>query len=993
MHYPTAKLRLMSLAVASACAAIVAPGYAQEQTTAAPAADPAPAAGVQTVYVTGLRQSLISSMNLKRNSDGIVDGIVAADIGKFPDTNLAESLQRISGVSIDRSNGEGSKVTVRGVGPDFNMVLLNGRQMATSNLGDLNGRAFDFANLASEAISQIQVYKSSRAETPTGGIGATLNVMTARPLTRPGMQASVGIKGVYDESIGNMPADVREGAKSITPEMSGIYSNTFLDNTFGIAISGSYQERNAGFNQAAVSNGWRGPFRGDENNWGTIPQPGQPGAQNITNRPGPNAIYNVPQNLNYNMNGIQRQRTNGNLTLQWAPSKALTTTLDYNYSENKIQTRRQDLSAWFNFGPSVSTWSDGPVSGPLIYTETINPGTSDIAMGGAKFATRTANHALGFNAAWKATDTLSLDLDVHKSTAESKADSPFGSSNVIGSASFSRGTTTADFRGDFPVLSIVGANYAGAPQQVTGSVFQNGYMKGEVEQVQGKGKWQVSDNSDLKFGLASTEVSNRSAFSTQQRDTWGGATRAADYPASLWHAETLAQYFNNMSGSDNPNLFNNFRTFNFEEVRNLVAQVSGQPALYLPKSTFDTDQRTTEKSRSLFLQFNTDWETALPIHTSFGVRYEKTDVTSTALVPIATGISWVANNEFPISFGAPSFTTLTGAYKNVLPSIDTDIELRKDMKARLSYGETIGRPRYDQIQGGQVLNTLARINGGTGSQGNPALKPVKSKNLDLSWEWYYGAQNFFSAGLFSKKLDNYAGQSRIIAQPFNLRTPVGGAYWNEALANGCANADATCVRNYIFRNKNGQPGVVRGPDDASGNATGTISGISSDPIANFEITTFANQKKASLKGLELNVQHMFGNSGFGVSANATYVDSGLAYNNASIGEQFALVGLSNSANLVGIYEDAKWTVRAAYNWRDEFLSSTFDGAGPNPNYVEAYGQLDLSVGYTLTPKLSLQLEAINLTNENQRVHGRTKSEVLYMTQTGTRYMMSARYKF
>ncbi len=988
MHYPKAKQKLISLAVASACAAAALPGFAQE--AAVKAEDPNQP--VQTVVVTGLRQSLVSSMNLKRNSDGIVDGIVAADIGKFPDTNLAESLQRISGVSIDRSIGEGSKVTVRGVGPDFNMVLLNGRQMATSNLGDLNGRAFDFANLASEAVSQIQVYKTSRAESPTGGIGATLNVMTARPLDRPGMQASVGVKGAYDKSSTNLPADVKSGDK-ITPEISGIYTNTFADNKFGIAISASYQERNLGFNQASVGNGWRGPFRGDENNWGTIPQPGSPGSENITNRPAPNAIYNVPQNLNYAMNGVQRQRTNGQLTLQFKPVSELTTTLDYTYSENKIQTRRQDLSAWFNFGPSKSSWSSGPVSGPLVYTETIPAGNSDIAMGGAMFATKTENNAIGFNAAWKPNADMRFDFDAHKSTAESTPDSPYGSSNVLGTASFSRGDTTADFREDFPVLSIVGANFAAAPQQVTGSVFQNGYMKGEVEQVQAKGGIKLMEASELKFGIAATKVDNRSAFSTQQRDTWGGATKASDYPSTLWHPETVRQYFDNISGSGNPALFNNFYTFNFEEVRAKAAQASGLPALYLPKTTYDTDQRTEEKSKSAYLQFNTDWDTAFPIHTSFGLRYEKTNVVSTALVPAATAIAWTANNELPVIFGAPTFTTLKGEYKHVLPSIDTDVELNKDMKLRLSYGETIGRPRYDQIAGGQILNTLARVNGGTGSQGNPALKPVKSKNTDVSYEWYYGKQDFFSLGYFNKRLSNYAGQSKVVAQPFNLHTPVGGPRWNAALASGCAGGDTTCIRNFIFRNYNGQAGVVRGADDASGNATGTITGQPSDPIANFEITSFSNQKTAKLYGIEANIQHMFGNSGFGISANATYVNSGLKYNNAGIGEQFALVGLSNSANLVGIYEDAKWTVRAAYNWRDEFLSSTFDGAGPNPNYVEAYGQLDVSVGYAINDKLSLQFEAINLTDEIQRVHGRTKTQALYVTQAGPRFMFGARYKF
>ena len=989
MQYPKAKQKLMCLAVASACAAVALPAVAQQASTAA-----VPAAGeVQTVVISGLRQSLVSSMNLKKNSDGIVDGIVAEDIGKFPDTNLAESLQRISGVSIDRSIGEGSKITVRGVGPDFNMVLLNGRQMATSNLGDLNGRAFDFANLASEAVSQIQVYKTGRAETPTGGIGATVNVMTARPLSRPGMHASVGVKGVYDTSANNLPNDVSAGAGAATPEISGIYTNTSADRRFGIAVSASYQERNLGFNQASVGNGWRGPFRGDENNWGTVPQPGTSGSERITNRPAPTDIYSVPQNLNYAMNGVQRQRTNGALTLQFAPSKNLTTTLDYNYSENKIQTRRSDISAWFNFGPSTSTFSSGPVAAPLIYKELIPANNSDIAMGGANFATKTVNNALGLNAAWKVTDRLSLDFDVHKSVAESKPDSPFGSSNVIGTASFSRGDTTADFSQDLPILSISGADYVRAPQQVTGSVFQNGYMRGQVQQAQVKGKLDVLEASNLKFGLATTEVNNRSAFSNQQRDTWGGATSPADYPASVFHKETLLQYFNKLAGSNAGALFNTFNTFDFNTVRELAAKASGQPALYLPKTTYDTDQRSEEKSKSLFLQINTDWDTAMPIHTSLGLRYEKTDVLSTALVPTATAITWVSQNELPILFGAPNFTTLTGSYKHVLPSFDSDIEITKDIKGRFSYGETIGRPRYDQIQGGQVLNNLARINGGTGSQGNPGLLPVKSKNIDLSAEWYYGAQNFVSLGYFNKRLESFPGQSRLTATPFNLRTPIGGAYYNEAIARGCPTADATCVRNYIFRNKAGQPGVVRGADDASGNATGVITGQPNDPIANFEITSFSNQGKAKLYGVEFNVQHMFGNTGFGVSSNLTYVNSGLKYNNKSIGEQFALVGLSNSANLVGIYEKGKWTARAAYNWRDEFLSGTFDGAGPNPNYVEAYGQLDLSMGYAYNDKLSLQLEGINVTDETARVHGRSKSQALYVTQAGPRYMVSARYKF
>jgi len=989
MHYPRQSRKLMSLAVASACAALL-PAHAQTAAEDSRGGD-IPTTAVQQVVVTGLRQSLASSLNLKRNSDGIVDGIVAEDIGKFPDTNLAESLQRISGVSIDRVNGEGQKITVRGVGPDFNMVLLNGRQMPTSNLGDLNGRSFDFSNLASEAISQLQVYKTSRAETPTGGIGATVNVITARPLDRLGTYSSIGIKGVHDTSNSNLPGDVK-ARSATTPEFSGIYSTTTKDGHFGLGISASYQERNLGYNQASVSSGWKGPFRGDENNWGTIPQPGTAGSENIVNRPRPGDIYQVPQNLNYSMTGVKRQRTNGQLTLQWAPVKALTTTLDYTYSENKLQTKRNDVSAWFNFGPSASTWTNGPIAAPLVYTEFLPAGNSDIAMGGADFATRTQNKSIGFNTQWRATGDLKLEFDAHRSTAESKADSPFGSNNTLGTSSFSRGDTTADFSQEFPVLSIRGADFVNAPQQVTGSVFQNGYMKGEVSQAQFKGRLKMLASSNLNFGLGAINVKNRSAFSTQQRDTWTGATKPSDYPSSLWHPDTIRQYFDQLSGSQNPNLFNRFYTFNFAQVRDAAAKASGLPELYLPKTTFDTDQRTEEKSKSLYLQFNTDWDTRLPMHTAIGVRYEKTDVVSTALVPAATGITMVSANEFPVSFGAPTFTTLTGKYHNLLPSVDWDMELRSDMKVRASYGETIGRPRYDQIAGGQILDRLARVDGGTGSQGNPALKPVKSKNFDLSWEWYYAQNSFFSVNAFYKDLENYAGQSKLDLTPFNLHTPVGGALWNEASAAGCG-TDPACIRTYIFTHHPTAPGVTVKGVDSSGNPTGDIVGQPGDPVAHFRITSFSNQKKASLNGLELNLQHMFGNTGFGISANYTYVHSGLRYDNAGVGEQFALVGLSNSANLVGIYENDKWNVRTAYNWRGEFLSSTFDSAGPNPQYVEPYGQLDVSVGYNVTPQLSLQFEAINLTNETTRVHGRTTAQALYVTQSGPRYMLGARYKF
>ncbi len=604
---------------------------------------------LDVIEVRGIRGSLTSAMNVKRNGQGVVDGISSEEIGKFPDTNLAESLQRISGVSIDRSAlGEGSRVTVRGVGPDFNLVLLNGRQMPASSLLDTDAsssRAFDFANLASEAISGIEVYKSSRASTPTGGIGATINVKTARPLNNPGLHANVGIKTVYDESNGNLPNALQ--GDDLTPEISGIFSNTFADGKFGVALTASYQERDLGYNQVSVGNGWR-TFRGDENNWGTIPQPGTPGSERITNRPGPNDIYSVPQNLNYSVNGVQRQRTNGQLTLQWAPTDRLTATLDYTYSENRIQTQRNELSVWFNFGPSSSSWTNGPIAAPNVYSEIIVPANSDLSMGGAKYATKNENQSIGLNLEWAVSDSVNLELDMHRSSAESGADSPYGSNSVLGAAGLFRGTTTVDFSRPLPILTVAlppgQTDIDAAQMQVTGSSFRNSHMRAEVDQAQLRGDWVFGEASQLDFGVASTEVRNRSAFSVVQNDTWGGNVTPNGflaYPDSLWRRDDMRNYFQGFGNSRDPRWSSAFFTFDFEAMRQAAIAATGRPDLYRRSDVFSTDRRTTEKSQSAYLQYSTTFDWKMPLQVAAGVRYERTEVTSTALVPnFAPGIQW-----------------------------------------------------------------------------------------------------------------------------------------------------------------------------------------------------------------------------------------------------------------------------------------------------------------------------------------------------------------
>ena len=627
---------------------------------------------LDTVVVTGIRASLTSSMNLKRDAQGVVDGIVAEDIGKFPDTNLAESLQRISGVSIDRtSSGEGSKVTVRGMGPDYNLVLLNGRQMPASNLGPggggtSNSRSFDFANVASEAVSAVEVYKTARADSPTGGIGATINIKTTRPLEADPV-ASFGLKTVYDTSNGNLP-DSQQG-DDFTGEMSGIFSQRYADGRFGIAISASHQERDSGYNQASVADGWR-HFAGDSTDGAGLPLPGTGYDGRVENRPGPDDIYARPQNTGYSLNSVQRQRTNGQVTLQWAPSDRVTTTLDYSYIENKVQQQRSELSVWFNYGPGDSSWTDGPVSAPIVYSEDMVG--SDLSMGGMQLATKNTGDSLGFNVEWEVTDSLALEFDYHDSSAESRPDSPYGSAGVLGVASFIRGTTTVDYSGEFPILNVQlpdGVGVDPSTALVTGSVFQNSYNRSDVEQAQAKGEFRFGDYSGLDFGVSAMEVYNRTAASVMQRDNWGGLGAPSDYDDSIWHLDDMGRYFDAFSGASDPRFTGQFLVFDFERLRQAAAAVADCDACYRMPEEFTDDLRTTEKSKSAYLQYRTSFDRSMPLNVAAGVRYEKTEVQSSALVRIANGISWDSANELYVTYEpGQGFTELEASTTTSCPT-------------------------------------------------------------------------------------------------------------------------------------------------------------------------------------------------------------------------------------------------------------------------------------------------------------------------------------
>jgi TonB-dependent receptor len=354
----------------------------------------------------------------------------------------------------------------------------------------------------------------------------------------------------------------------------------------------------------------------------------------------------------------------------------------------------------------------------------------------------------------------------------------------------------------------------------------------------------------------------------------------------------------------------------------------------------------------------------------------------------------VGGNELQLQFDGTTYTKAKGDYDYFLPNFDFGMDVTDDLKFRTSLSRTLARPSYLDIQGGLTLDSPVRVAGGTGRAGSPDLLPYISDNLDLSLEWYYGKGSYAAVGYFYKDVQNFIGIGSVNSTAGNLPHPALGPLGQEARA-ATGSSDAGVLYNWILTNRPNAPGVNA--------AARTIQGVRGrDPASPMNLSVPVNTDQASLDGWELMLQHNFGDSGFGVIVNYTLVDADVEYNNllceqpnCNLSQQFAVTGLSDSANLIAYYDKHGIGVRVAYNWRDSFLAGTGQnnvGAGP-PTYVDDYGQWDMNATYQFNDHLITFIDIINLTNETNYVYGRAKEQVLFATQLGTRYNVGIRYKF
>ena len=938
-------------------------------------------------------------MDIKRSANGVVDAITAEDIGKFPDTNLAESLQRITGVSIDRSNGEGAKITVRGMGPEFNMVTLNGRQMPT-----VGGRSYDFGDIATDAVSAVEVYKTAKADLPTGGIGATVNMITTRPLNNPGFKAFISGKAVNETSV----EDVGD---KFTPEISGLISNTFADDTFGVLVSASYQDRNNREENAAVDN------------W--IPNVGTGTGVITDNNQRADGSTWYPQNSGYGIKDTSRQRTNAQVVLQYNPLESVTATLDYTYSKLENASDFNAFGVWFNAGTNMT---NATINERGTYTSVAESG-GDFATNVGRGGFQNENKSLGFNLEWQARDNLKFELDVHDSSATSQGTGLGNDAFLIigntscgwcgdvdgaGPSTANIDIKTAEFPSTgIPIYDMTFVDGVGNPQTALmnsdiGSLFggaSKDYKEDKMNQFQLKGTW-VNDGdgalASIDFGIARTEQSFKSlsAYSGLLPAGWWNWS-AQYWPDDQWQQGSTSGLLDGFGNSgditqssyytaDFDYLLNGFETiedtfasccFNeswgdeFQNADGTGNFWAGNP---------DSDARVNEVVTSVYTQFTFNDEfNDMPINVVAGLRYEESKVKSKGLETPVTDIVWAGGNEFTYLYSDElSFSTGEATTKQFLPSLDVSLDVTDDLVTRFSYARSLTRPDIGAMRSTTDFVGNPKIGQRKIVTGNPGLNPYIADNFDLSLEYYYDEGSYASIGYFRKLVDNFLNDSTSQTNVEGIRDVYNGPRAEEARAQLIEEGTQATDPN-VFARINQNMGVA--------DLTTAISPNSSDPLAEFDKTSTANGESAELYGWELAAQHLFGDSGYGVMVNATFVDGDVKPDPDAIVQEFSLTGMSDSANFSVFYEDDDLSARISYNWRDQFYSGV--DQHNSPVYTESYSQVDANVSYTITENFTVFVEGINLTEEVQRSFVRYEEQLNRANQYGARINIGARYIF
>lgn len=877
----------------------------------------------EQILVRGYRASNREAIAVKRESNLVIDNIQSVEIGKFPDQNLAESLQRIAGVSIDRAEGEGQFVTVRGFGPEFNTVLINGRQMATDNLG----REFSFDILASELVSGVSVYKTQNAAIQSGGIGATIDIETARPLSMPNFQFAGSIKNLYDQN-----------SENITPQYSALISNTYADNIFGILLAINEQRRDARIDEAQID-GWLVNTN--------IPD------EQINNSA--DNIF-VPRNYDQRVRFDNRKRSGKTLVLQYRPDENFELVTDLLHTELDVQTSATSMGHWFTSSNLENAVADD--NGTVVeFQQNIGHATD--------FHARTFDRpsellAGGVNMQWYTQSPFSWEADFSWSRAT--IDDQQGANNalsLIGYLNRSAFDHSQNNRlprifgfqsADDTVLDASGnptgvSDYLDPANGRAHVMLRRGWnIKDEVQQLRIDGRWDndVKGLSHIEFGIEHTrQTKNNVRIDNEANARHCGFCGYFDEPDIPDEFQTVFNAGNDFLDSVSGHEFipKQWLRHDGEQLFAFLEQTGGVDLSAVQRgSSFEVDENIFASYIDAVLHQQLY---GMELTSHVGIRYETTQVEVQGFSEQLLRLDILDQTELGPVTGALQAVSFSNSYRNWLPSINTKLEIDDHWLARIAWSHSLTRPTMSRLSPGITLNTTRQGGDLRASSGEPGLQPFESINLDIFADYYYQQNSYISAGYFSKEVKNFIVTQSSVAVFNNVTDPSTG---DDPLA----------------------------PDAA-------------DLPAEFDLVRPRNGESAKVDGFEFSINHQFGDSGFGLLANMTLVDSNAQLDQMIVDNRFALTGLSDTKNLVLFYEKDSWQWRLAWNHRDAFLQSLVQRQSSEPTFVGAYQQLDFSASYKLSTNLSLIFEGINLTNEVVWKHGRYDNQLLLVQDTGARY--------
>lgn len=929
---PVSQLRALKLAlgVTTAVIGLASAGTALAQE--APATADQSADSGETIVVTGFRESLSSALGLKRNETAAIDAIKAEDIAEFPDLNLAESLQRIPGVAISRVNGEGRNISVRGLGPEYTRVRINGMEAigttgGTDNSGGVNrGRGFDFNIFSSDLFNSLSVRKTASADVEEGSLGATVDLQISRPFDFRDTTAVVSAQASYNDLSGKA-----------TPRLSGLVTTSNADQTFGVLLSLSYEERSLIEEGANITRWTYGGFNGGFNAASTIA--GKTIAQINDTNPD-TALYHprIPGLVSYDIN---QKRLGAAGSIQLRPAEGTLISLDGLYSRLD-GTRAEAQFHAIGFSRSGKGKPESIIrSGTIDANNNIISGTFD-------------NVDLRTQARY---DELKTDFYEVTGNLEQELGERLKFTGLVGYANSAfrnpvqttvtlDAANTAGFYYDFSTRFPTIKPGVNVSNPATFS-FVNGTSEVRIRPqtvdnafttAKGNLAWKLSDAVTLKGGV---DWRRFTYDSTEQRRLQGETVVDTLTPEQIAAATTqftgFGQGLNVPAGTPTGWVIPDLAKFaSLYGIYSKPVYAIGGVENATARGSFIT-VKEEDLGAWAMTEFNLG-DAGLPLRGDLGVRYVNTKQFSTGYASRGTVISLVSADR---------------SYDRWLPSGNLVLDATDNLLVRFAAAKTMARSGIASITPGGNLN----ISGGnrTFSSGNPDLKPTESTNLDFSLEYYPARGAIYAVSLFQKDIGTFA-------QTLSTGVPFSALGLPTSLLDG-----TTAVASDVF--------IVSQPVNSNG---GMLRG--------FEVNV--QQPFSFLPGVLAN---------FGVLANYTYVDSDIQYLTSATGGATItapLVGLSkHAANGTLYYEDAKFSVRGSVSYRSSYLTAVPGTEGNAWNGTNKTINLDAQMSYAISDKLKLSLEAINLTDEKNDLFVDETNRLNVLTHSGRQFNVGVRYTF